>query len=98
MIRERQHAPGDEPARVGAQEGDDSRHLLRPPQPRKSQVVLRDLFAEYDLPVPATDCRHCLTQSCEADLAVLDPARYGRGAAGQADWNHRHAGAKEAAG
>jgi hypothetical protein len=50
----------------------------------------QQLYAEYDLPVPTTDCRHCLTQSCEADLAVLDPARYGIGAAGRADWDHRH--------
>lgn len=48
------------------------------------------LYADYDLPVPSTDCRHCLTQSCEGDLAVLDPARYALGAAGACDWNHRH--------
>jgi hypothetical protein len=47
------------------------------------------LYAEYDLPVPATDCRHCLTQSCEADLAVLD-RRWALGAAGDCDWDHRH--------
>lgn len=49
----------------------------------------QQLYAEYDLPVPATDCRHCLTQSCEGDLAVLDPARYAIGAAALPDWD-RH--------
>lgn len=39
------------------------------------------LFEEYSLEVPGIDCRHCLTQSCEADLADLDPWRYGKGAA-----------------
>lgn len=48
------------------------------------------LFDEYGLLVPATDCRQCLTQSVEGDLAVLDPARYARGAAGACDWEHRH--------
>lgn len=49
----------------------------------------QQLYAEYDLPVPATDCRHCLTQSCEGDLAVLDPARYAVGAAALPEWD-RH--------
>jgi len=49
----------------------------------------QQLYAEYDLPVPATDCRHCLTQSCEGDLAVLDPARYAIGAAALPNWD-RH--------
>ena len=40
--------------------------------------------------MPSTDCRHCLTQSCEGDLAVLDPSRYAVGAAGACDWDHRH--------
>jgi hypothetical protein len=31
------------------------------------------LFEEFSLEVPDIDCRHCLTQSCEADLADLDP-------------------------
>lgn len=56
----------------------------------------QQLFEEYDLQVPATDCRHCLTQSCEADLAMLDPARYGRGAAA-INWDHRHPVARMAA-
>lgn len=50
----------------------------------------QQLYAEYDLPVPSNDCRQCLTQSCEGDLAVLDPAQYGLGAAGTCDWDHRH--------
>lgn len=49
------------------------------------------LFAEYDMPVPATDCELCLTESCEADLARLDPGRYARGAAGRYDWKSAHA-------
>jgi hypothetical protein len=54
------------------------------------------MFSEYALPVPATDCGQCLTQSCEADLALLDPARFGRGAAAPEAW-HRHAPAATAA-
>lgn len=54
------------------------------------------LFGEYDLPVPATDCRQCLTQSCEPDLASLDPSRYAKGAAA-CDWDRRHAAAHVAA-
>lgn len=50
----------------------------------------QQLYAEYPMAIPATDCRHCLTQSCEADLAALDPKRYGLGPAGECDWAHRH--------
>jgi len=39
------------------------------------------LFEEFPLPVPATDCARCLTQSFEADLARLDPGRYAVGRA-----------------
>ena len=39
------------------------------------------MFAEFDMPVPAIDCPRCLTESMEADLARLDPARYALGAA-----------------
>ncbi len=49
------------------------------------------LFAEFpDVPVPDTDCRKCLTQSCEADLAALDPDRYARGPVGALVGADRH--------
>ena len=48
------------------------------------------LFAEYDMPVPATDCERCLTESCEADLVRLDPARFALGAAGVHPWKTAH--------
>jgi hypothetical protein len=48
------------------------------------------LYAESSVPVPATDCQRCLTQSFEADLAVLDPARYGRGQAAVRTWRTCH--------
>jgi hypothetical protein len=48
------------------------------------------LFAEYDLPVPGTDCERCLTESCEADLARLDPSRFATGAAGRHPWKTAH--------
>jgi hypothetical protein len=62
-------------------------HLLRGRQ---------QLFAEYDLPIPSTDCRHCLTQSCEGDLAVLD-RRWALGPAATWDWEHQHPLAASAA-
>jgi hypothetical protein len=55
----------------------------------------QQMFSEYSLPVPATDCQQCLTQSCEADLAVLDPVRYQLGAVTAGTW-HRHAAATAA--
>jgi hypothetical protein len=51
----------------------------------------QQLFAEFPMAIPATDCPRCLTQSCEADLSRLDPARYGVGAASARAWAHRHA-------
>lgn len=54
------------------------------------------LFGDSQVPVPDTDCRYCLTQSCEADLAMLDRSRYAIGAAA-CDWDHRHALARTAA-
>ncbi len=48
------------------------------------------MYAEYDLPVPDTDCEQCLTQSCEADLARLDPARFATGAAAAFLQDSRH--------
>jgi len=44
------------------------------------------MFADYDMPVPGTDCERCLTESCEADLARIDPRRFAVGAAGTHDW------------
>lgn len=55
------------------------------------------MFAEFDVPVPQTDCVQCLTQSCEADMALLDPARYAHGAAAAHAWSHVHAPAATAA-
>jgi hypothetical protein len=49
------------------------------------------LYADYSLPVPQTDCARCLTESCEADLARLDPARFAQGAAGKHPWQTLHA-------
>ena len=54
------------------------------------------MYAEYALPVPDTDCQRCLTQSCEADLALLDPVRYAHGASAGAVWR-RHKTAAVAA-
>ena len=52
----------------------------RPPAPLEYYATFlpgrQRLFAKYDLPVPATDCPRCLTESMEADLARLDPERY----------------------
>jgi hypothetical protein len=48
------------------------------------------LFGDYDLPVPATDCERCLTESCEADLARIDPVRFAKGAAGRHHWATAH--------
>ena len=48
------------------------------------------LFAQYALPVPGTDCERCLTESCEADLARLDPSRFAIGAAGRHPWKTAH--------
>ncbi len=51
----------------------------------------QQLFAEFPMAIPATDCPRCLTQSCEADLSRLDPARYGLGPASARAWEERHA-------
>lgn len=53
-------------------------------------VGRQQLFQDCRLPVPATDCVHCLTQSFEADLARLDPGRYAVGEAGRHPWEHAH--------
>lgn len=57
----------------------------RPPAPLEYYATFlpgrQRLFAKYDLPVPATDCPRCLTESMEADLARLDPERYALGPA-----------------
>jgi hypothetical protein len=50
------------------------------------------MYAQYDMPVPATDCQRCLTQSLEADMALLDPERYALGPAAGPTW-HRHGAA-----
>ena len=51
----------------------------------------QQLFQEFPIAIPPTDCPQCLTQSCEADLARLDPARYGLGPAIAGGWEARHA-------
>jgi hypothetical protein len=43
----------------------------------------QQLYASYALPIPAIDCPRCLTESLEADLARLDPARYALGPAAE---------------
>jgi hypothetical protein len=48
------------------------------------------LFSDYALAVPQIDCVRCLTESCEADLARLDPSRFARGAAGTHPWETLH--------
>src|SRR5438046_7652678 len=48
------------------------------------------MFADYAMPVPQIDCVRCLTESCEADLARHDPARFARGAAGTHPWESLH--------
>lgn len=52
-------------------------------------VGRQQLFAEYPMAVPEIDCGRCLTQSCEADLARLDPGRFAVGPAA-IDWLARH--------
>ena len=52
----------------------------------------QQLFAEFWMAIPATDCPYCLTQSCEADLALLD-CRYSLGSATASAWQDRHASA-----
>ncbi len=56
----------------------------------------QQLFASYDIPVPETDCPRCLTQSLEADLARLDPARFALGPAAAFLTGHSHAAANGA--
>jgi hypothetical protein len=51
------------------------------------------LFTEFDVPVPSCDCERCLTQSCEADLARLEPDRFGLGAAAGLPWRDHHVAA-----
>jgi hypothetical protein len=51
----------------------------------------QELYSEFSMPIPGTDCPHCLTQSCEADLSRLAPARYGVGPATAPGWAGRHA-------
>ncbi len=71
-----------------------SRFADREPTPLEYSVQLmrgrQALYEEYAMPVPTTDCVHCLTQSYEADLARLDPSRYARGAAGAYPWSSAH--------
>jgi hypothetical protein len=40
----------------------------------------QQLFREFSLPVPRTDCPQCLTQSCEADLMGSWPHAHARAA------------------
>jgi hypothetical protein len=65
----------------------------RPPAPLEYYAHLlrgrQQLYGEFDLPIPANDCRHCLTQSCEGDLAVLD-RRWAIGPAAAWDWERHH--------
>lgn len=51
----------------------------------------QQLYAEFPMAIPATDCPRCLTQSCEADLSRLGPERYGLGPATAPAWEQRHA-------
>ncbi len=48
------------------------------------------LYEEYSMPIPKIDCACCLTESCEADLAGLDPARFARGDAATYGWQTAH--------
>lgn len=72
----------------------ESRWGGRGPAPLEYYVRLmvgrQQLYREYDMRVPATDCQRCLTQSFEADLARLDPARYAPGPAGVYQWHKAH--------
>jgi hypothetical protein len=71
-----------------------SRFADRRPAPMEYYTHLmlgrQQLFDEFAVPVPKTDCMHCLTQSLEADLARLDPERYALGAAGVHRWEGAH--------
>ena len=75
-----------------------SRFSDRPAAPMEYYAALlpgrQRLFASYDIPVPAIDCPRCLTQSLEADLARLDPARFASGAAAAFLGDHTHAPAR----
>lgn len=79
--------------------GGGARFGDRPPAPMAYYAHLiaarQRMFTEYPLAVPDTDCQRCLTQSCEADLALLAPARYAGGPAALTAW-HRHAAAATA--
>jgi hypothetical protein len=77
--------------------GGGARFADRPPAPLDYYARLitgrQQLFAGSTIAVPSTDCAHCLTQSCEADLARLDPARFAIGQAGLYGWDAAHAAA-----
>ena len=60
-------------------------------------VARQAMYTQYAVPVPDTDCERCLTQSCEADLARLDPARYGAGGAASFLQESRHHAAEVSA-
>ena len=68
----------------------------RPPPPLEYLVRLvagrQRLYEEFPVPVPRTDCVRCLTQSCEADLALLDPGAFALGPAAAHPWRDAHAG------
>ena len=70
--------------------GGGARFGDRPPAPLEYYADLikgrQAMYKAYAIPVPETDCQRCLTQSCEADLAMLDPDRYGLGAAAGPAW------------
>lgn len=72
----------------------EARWADRGPAPLDYYVRLmvgrQQLYREYDMRVPSTDCQRCLTQSFEADLARLDPARYAPGPAGTYQWHKAH--------
>lgn len=53
----------------------------------------QQMYDEWPLPVPESDCARCLTQSIEGDLALLDPERHGRGAAAPDAWQRHPAAA-----
>jgi len=76
-------------ARYGDRQAPSLDYLVRVMKGRQA------LYAEYAVPVPETDCQRCLTQSFEADLAVVDPARYAHGAAAARAWRACHPRAAE---
>lgn len=78
-----------------------SRYSDRPAAPLEYYAKFlpgrQQLYAKYDLPIPATDCPRCLTESLESDLARLDPERYALGPAAEFLTRRDHGSARSAA-